>query len=141
MGRVGCSLHERRLRTSRRPVEQHAAGPARTQTDKRLGVSHRPLDALDVQTKGRKEEGQARITGVRKPDDVVQLTCRSLTLTSSRPPICSHDTGESSVLPTLLRKQDGPTSFRASWKCVCVTVRSAEPCRCHTAMEAETFCI
>lgn len=56
------------------------------------------------------------------------VTCRSLTLTSSRPPICSQDTGESSVLPRLPRKQEGSTTFSASWKCFIPMVCSLKYC-------------
>lgn len=54
------------------------------------------------------------------------LTCFSLSLTSSRPPIWSQDSGHSSVLPRLPRRQEGPTAFRASWKCCIPTTCSPE---------------
>lgn len=56
-------------------------------------------------------------------------TCLSLSLTSSRPPICSQVTGESSVLPMLLLRQEGRTDFKASWKCFILTSCSPEHCR------------
>lgn len=55
------------------------------------------------------------------------VTCRSFSLTSSRPPICSQDTGEGSVLPRLLRRQDGSTNLSASWKCFTPMVCSPKP--------------